>query len=62
VELLKKGAKIENVSILLGHSSLRITEKHYAAWVQDRQDIMEAEVTKTWGSFGVVEGGKKKAG
>lgn len=37
VELLKKGVPIEEVSILLGHSSVRITERHYAAWVQARQ-------------------------
>ena len=28
VELLKKGVPLEEVSILLGHSSVRITEKH----------------------------------
>jgi len=61
VELLKKGVPMEEVSILLGHSSLRITEKHYASWVQARQEILKAHVAKTWETFGVIEGGKSKA-
>lgn len=61
VELLKKGVPIEEVSILLGHSSVRITERHYASWVQARQDILRAHVAKTWDTFDVIEGGKAKA-
>jgi len=57
VELLKKGVPMEEVSILLGHSSVRITEKHYASWVQARQEILKAHVAKTWETFGVIEGG-----
>lgn len=30
VELLLSGVPIERVSVLLGHSSVRVTEKHYA--------------------------------
>ena len=48
VTLLERGASIESVSTLLGHKTIRITEKHYAAWVQSRQDKLEAEVRKTW--------------
>jgi excisionase family DNA binding protein len=44
VELLKKGVPIEEVSILLGHSSVRITERNYAAWVQARQEILKGHV------------------
>jgi integrase len=29
VELLKHGVPIETVSMLLGHASIRVTEKHY---------------------------------
>jgi site-specific recombinase XerD len=29
VSLLENGVSIENVSVLLGHSSVRITERHY---------------------------------
>ena len=45
---LTKGVSIETVSILLGHSSIRITEKHYAPWVKSRQEMLEAAVRKTW--------------
>jgi integrase len=61
VELLKKGVPIEEVSILLGHSSVRITERHYASWVQARQDILRAHVAKTWETFEVIESGKARA-
>jgi len=61
VELLKKGVPIEEVSILLGHSSVRITERHYAAWIPARQEILKAHVAKTWETFEVIEGGKANA-
>lgn len=48
VELLLAGVPIDQVSILLGHSSVRITEKHYSPWVQARQDQLEAAVKLTW--------------
>jgi len=47
VELLLAGVPLESVSILLGHSSIRITEKHYAPWVRARQEQLEADVLKT---------------
>ena len=43
------GVPLERVSVLLGHSSVRITEKHYASWVLARQEQLEADVTRTWG-------------
>jgi integrase/recombinase XerD len=58
VELLKKGVPMEEVSILLGNSSIRITEKHYASWVPARQEILKSHVAKTWETFGVIEGGQ----
>src|SRR5262249_42239009 len=48
VELLLAGVPIERVSILLGHSSVRITEKHYNPWVRSRQEQLEADVAQTW--------------
>jgi integrase len=48
VELLLAGTSIEDVRILLGHGSVRITEKHYAPWVKARQDRLEQNVMKTW--------------
>jgi len=32
---------IENVSVLLGHSSVRITERHYKPWVKTLQKKLE---------------------
>ncbi len=46
VELLLEGVPIERVSILLGHSSVKITERHYAPWVQARQSQLEADLTR----------------
>lgn len=48
VELLLAGVPIERVSILLGHQSVRITEKHYAPWVSSRQEQLEADLAKAW--------------
>lgn len=48
VELLQAGVPIEHVSILLGHSSIKVTEKHYSPWVKTRQDLLEQEVRRTW--------------
>ncbi|MBZ5539825.1 MAG: tyrosine-type recombinase/integrase [Acidobacteriia bacterium] len=48
VELLLAGVPIERVSILLGHQSVRITEKHYAPWVRSRQEQLEADLTNAW--------------
>lgn len=48
VELLLAGVELSDVSVLLGHSSTRITEKHYAPWVAARQRRLEAVVAKTW--------------
>lgn len=48
VELLLAGVPIERVSILLGHQSVRITEKHYSPWVRARQEQLEADVRRTW--------------
>lgn len=48
VELLLAGVPMERVSVLLGHSSTRITEKHYSAWVRARQEQLEADVRNSW--------------
>lgn len=48
VELLLSGVPIERVSILLGHQSVRITEKHYAPWVRSRQEQLEADLINAW--------------
>jgi integrase/recombinase XerD len=48
VELLLEGVPLERVSIMLGHSSIRVTEKHYAPWVRERQEQTEADIRRTW--------------
>jgi len=48
VSLLVQGVSLENVSKLLGHTSERVTERHYAPWVKARQDQLEADVKRTW--------------
>jgi integrase len=44
VSLLEKGVDLKNVSVLLGHTSIKTTEKHYAPWVLSRQVALEAAV------------------
>ena len=48
VELLLSGVPLERVSILLGHQSVKVTEKHYSPWVAARQEQLEADVRRTW--------------
>jgi site-specific recombinase XerD len=48
VDLLQKGVPLEEVSKLLGHESIKTTEKSYAKWVKGRQDRLDALVTSTW--------------
>lgn len=44
VELLLTGMSLEKVSKLLGHKSVRVTEKHYAPWVKARESQLETEL------------------
>jgi site-specific recombinase XerD len=48
VDLLEKGVPLEEVSKLLGHESIKTTERHYAKWVKGRQDRLDSLVTGTW--------------
>jgi integrase len=48
VDLLQKGVSLETVSQLLGHTSIKTTQKHYAPWVKTRQDALEAAVKMAW--------------
>lgn len=48
VELLQVGVPIERVSILLGHQSVRVTERHYNPWMRSRQEKLEADVASAW--------------
>ena len=48
VDLLEKGVPLEEVSKLLGHESIKTTERHYSKWVKGRQDRLDNLVTATW--------------
>ncbi len=48
VDLLTKGVPLEEVSKLLGHKSIKTTEKHYSAWIQGRQDRLDSLVMGAW--------------
>ena len=47
--LLTAGVSLEHVSKLLGHKSIRTTERSYSAWVKARQDVLDDAVLSTWG-------------
>ena len=46
--LLSAGVPMEEVSKLLGHESIKTTERHYAKWVKGRQDRLDSLVVGTW--------------
>jgi integrase/recombinase XerD len=46
--LLLNGASMENVSTLLGHRDIKITQKTYAAFTPARRDALEKAVKATW--------------
>ena len=48
VGLLQKGVSMENLSTLLGHRSIKVTERYYASWAAGRQQHLEEEVRRTW--------------
>ena len=48
VEWLSAGIPLEEVSKLLGHTSVKTTEKSYAPWVTARQDRLDSLVVATW--------------
>jgi len=48
VELLLAGVPMDQVSLLLGHSSVKITERHYAPFCKARQQQLAAAVKLAW--------------
>jgi integrase/recombinase XerD len=48
VDLLLAGMTTEEVAVLLGHSSIAITQKHYSPWVHARQRQLEANLERAW--------------
>jgi integrase/recombinase XerD len=53
-ELLASGAAIEHVAELLGHSSVKVTHRHYSPWVAARQAALEADVLRAMASDPLV--------
>ena len=56
------GAKPLGVSVALGHSGIKVMERHYSPWVRARQDQLEADVRRTWGGASREERSAKCAG
>ncbi len=54
VELHLAGVPLDRVSVLLGHSSIRITERHYAPWTRSRQEQIEADLKAAWRADPVI--------
>jgi site-specific recombinase XerD len=48
VGLLLAGVSLERVSILLGDTSIKITERHFAPWVRKRQGRAKADIEQIW--------------
>jgi site-specific recombinase XerD len=48
VQLLLQGVPLERVAILLGHRSIKVTERHYSPWIRARQEQVEADIRKSW--------------
>jgi integrase/recombinase XerD len=55
VALLLAGVPIERVAVLLGHQSVRVTEKHYSPWVYARQQQLEADLESAWARDPLVQ-------
>jgi hypothetical protein len=53
--LLQSSVTIERVSVLLGHSSTKVTEKYYSHWVRARQEQLEADVRLELESAGTCD-------
>lgn len=49
-ELLQQGVPIKDVSMMLGHQSVVVTEKYYSKWVRGRQEALDAQVTRAMGA------------
>ena len=47
--------RLEEVSMILGHSSVKITEKHYMPWVRARQTSLNQSVMDSWMKQGIVK-------
>src|SRR5207244_1703421 len=53
---LEASVPMGRVSVLLGHSSIKVTEKYYSPWVAARQEQLDADVRRTWDTLAVTKG------
>lgn len=47
-EWLGAGVLLERVSKLLGHKSVKTTERYYAKWIPERQEQLDNALVATW--------------
>jgi integrase len=60
VEYLLAGMSLEEVSRLLGHASVVVTQRHYAPWVTQRQQRLAASQRAAWTTMRIeAKGGPK---
>lgn len=60
IELLLVGTPIDQVSALLGHSSITVTQERYLPWVAARQEQLEASVKKAHSVTGITKCARHK--
>jgi hypothetical protein len=53
-ELLTARNSVETVAALLGHSSTKVTSRHYSHWVKGCQEELEEAVKNSWAQLGTV--------
>jgi site-specific recombinase XerD len=61
IEKLLAGAALEDVSLLLGHHSIRITERHYLKFDQRRQDRLTKASMVDWSQISKAKSPKAKS-
>jgi len=54
VSHLLAGTSMQDLSRMLGHKSVRVTEKHYAPWVPERQAQLEEKMTEALKKMGAT--------
>jgi integrase len=62
VESQLSGMRLEEVSTILGHSSVKITERHYMPWVRARQTSLNQSVMASWIKQGKVKAPQSQPG
>jgi integrase len=51
---VRAGVPVETVATLAGHSSTKLTMRHYSHWIKARQENLEAQIKKSWAQSGTV--------